>query len=340
MQLGFDVTVGSNMLAGLSVSRSSGSFDYGVGSGKEEVSGKYELWLTGVHPYLAWSVSPNLEVWGTVGHAWGELHIADDLGGDLRARTATLGSGAMGFSGRLPTRGTATVKLKGEAAFAQLGVTDAGVAFGAATVDMQRLRLAADAGYEHVFSSGKSLAPWGELGLRHDGGDGRTGAGLEVGGGLRFRDPEKGWIMEGYGRRLLERGRRMLPREWGFGGVFRIDSDPSGRGPSASLTQSWGQTGRGVRRLWEQALADPTTHHPPANHLELRLGYGFAAFRGRGVLAPFGAVSLDRESGPGYRTGGRLAVGPSATLSLEAERREPPGAAAVHAVMVHGALRF
>ena len=46
-----------------------------------------------------------------------------------------------------------------------------------------------EASHMHVLSSGQSITPWGELGLRHDGGDGETGSGLEVGGGLRYQHP-------------------------------------------------------------------------------------------------------------------------------------------------------
>ena len=52
---------------------------------------------------------------------------------------------------------------------------------------MRRVRLSTEASYEHLFSFGSTLTPWGELGLRHDGGDGETGAGLEVRAGLRYR---------------------------------------------------------------------------------------------------------------------------------------------------------
>ena len=113
VHLGADVRLGSDVLAGLSVSRSRGSFDYYAG-GRDAGGGAYELQLTGVHPYLGWSVSSDLDVWGTVGHSWGEIRIVDDLAGDPRTSEAMLDSGAVGVSGRLLARGTTSVKLKGE----------------------------------------------------------------------------------------------------------------------------------------------------------------------------------------------------------------------------------
>ena len=337
VHLGTDVRLGSNVLAGLSVSWSRGLFDYYAG-GRDAGGGAHELQLTGVHPYLGWSVSPDLDVWGTVGHSWGEIRIVDDLAGDPRTSEAMLDSGAVGVSGRLLARGTTSVKLKGEGALARLDVAGDGETFGAVTVDMRRLRLSTEASHEHVFSSGGSLTPWGELGVRHDGGDGETGAGLEVGGGLRYQNPEAGWITEGYGRWLAVHEGTI--REWGFGALLRFAPGASGHGPSVSLMPAWGKTTSGVQRLWERGATDPTVPSALGTRLDAQFSYGFAAFRERGVLAPFGAVSLVREEGRSYRLGGRLAVGHSATVSLEAERRERPAASVVYAVMVRGNVQF
>ena len=51
-------------------------------------------------------------------------------------------------------------------------------------------------------------------------------------------------------------------------------------------------------------------------------------------------MSLAREAARGYRLGGLLAVGQSATVSLEAERREHAVAPIVHVFMVRVAVRF
>ena len=338
LNLGADVRLGSNALAGVSVSRSRGSFNYHADGSNGRTGGAHDLRLTGVHPYVGWSASPGLDVWGTVGHAWGELRIADDLVAAPLTSAATLDSGAAGVTGRLLARGTTRLSLKGEGALARLDVAGDGAMVEGLAVNMRRLRLSTEASRELAFSSGGSLTPWGELGVRHDGGDGETGAGLEVGGGLRYRNPEAGWTTEGYGRWLAVHEGAL--REWGFGALIRYDPGPSGRGPSVSLMPGWGDTASGVQRLWARGAADPTVPRPPGSRLDAQFGYGLAAFRGRGVLTPFGTVSLDRQYGRSYRLGSRLAVGRSTNVSLEAERRERTAAEAVHAVMVRGTMSF
>ena len=51
-------------------------------------------------------------------------------------------------------------------------------------------------------------------------------------------------------------------------------------------------------------------------------GNGFGTLRDRGVLTPYVGLSLVGDAARGYRLGRRLAVGQSATVSLEAERQQ------------------
>ena len=336
---GADARIGPGLLAGVSFSRSRGSFNYqGGGRSRDVGRGTYELGMVSIHPYLAWSVLPDLDVWGTVGHAWGELRVVDEVAGNVRTSPTTLDSGVVGVSGRILDRGATTLRLKGEWALAQMDVARAGTAFDAATLDMQRLRLGAEVSYAHALTSGTSLIPWGEVGLRHDGGDGETGAGLELGGGVRYLHPEAGLTVEGHGRWLpMHAGTR---HEWGFGGLMRIASKSAGRGPSVSLMPAWGDSASGVQQLWDRGATDPYLHRGPGARIDAEFGYGFGALRDRGLLTPYGGVSLLREAARGYRFGGRLAVGRSATVSLEAERRQHLAAARIHTLQLLGTVQF
>ena len=339
VHMGADTRLGPGLLAGLSLSRSWGSFDYQVGGRNSAAGGgEYQLGMAGVHPYLAWSVSPDLDVWGTVSHYWGDIRIVDDLVGRVQTSPATLNSGMMGVSGRLMTRGATTVKLKGDWGLASINAAGGGKVFEEATANIRRLRLRTEVSHARKLSAGKSLTPWGELGVRHDGGDGQHGAGLEVGGGLRFQDLGGGLTAESYGRWLASHHGTL--QEWGFGALLRYAPGRSGRGPSVSLGPSWGDTASGVQRLWERGVTDPTLYEVPGSRLDAQFGYGFTAFRGRGLLTPYVRLSLAHEAARGYRLGSRLALGPSASVSIEAQRREYPAAPINHALLVLGTLQF
>ena len=332
------VSLGSRGLAGLSISQSRATFDYDAGGGNSgRDRGRYELQLTGVHPYLGWSISPDVHVWATVGAAWGKLGRTDDVIGDLRKNDAKLDSGAVGISARLLPRGTTKLNLKGEAALARLDVGRGGAAFGSG-IDLGRLRLSLQASREYAFPAGGSLTPWGELGVRHDGGDGDTGAGVELGGGLRYRNPATGWTAEGHGRWLATHAGG-LEREGGVRALVRFAPGVGGLGPSVTLGSIWGDPASGVQRMWEPGSADSLLNDTTARSLEARFAYGFGALRGGGVLTPYGVMSLDRGHERGYRLGVRLATGRSATLNLEAERRERR-AATDHGVTARMAVGF
>ena len=337
LQAGADVRLRPDLLAGLAFSRSNGTFRYDVGAA--EIGGRHRLRLNGLHPYLAWKASPHLTVWGTIGHFWGDLEMADDVEGGRRAGNARLASGMLGLNGRLLEHGKTTVRFKGEIGLAQFKIADDGVGFGTVVSDLRRLRLAIESAHEQPLPTGGTLRPWGEIGLLHDGGDGETGVGLELGGGLRYRNQTKGWSAEVFGRRRMVHG-DALPREWGAGAAFRVDPGPADLGVSAILNQSWGRTGSGVERLWGQGLEDTASGSLRGGRMELQLGYGFGALGGRGVLTPYGAVTLGQGFGESYRWGGRLEVGSGVALSLEAERRETGNAEPGHAIMLRGLLRF
>ena len=241
------------------------------------------------------------------------------------------------MSGRLLTRGATTLRVNGEGALARMDLAGA-AALPATTVDMQRIRVSTEVSHRRELASGASLTPWAELGARHDGGDGETGAGLEVGGGARYRSSGSAWTVEGYGRRLVAHEGSL--REWGLGAVIRFSPQASGRGPVASLQPSWGDTVSGVERLWERGASDLPVPRGSGARVDARFGYGFPTLRGRGVLTPFGAVSLDEDEGRGYRLGWRLAMSRAATVSLEAERSERIGGRVAHSVLLRGAIRF
>ena len=107
-----------------------------------------------------------------------------------------------------------------------------------------------------------------------------------------------------------------------------------------SFAPAWGETVSGVERLWESGATDLTLYDVPGTRLDSRFGYSFGVFRGRGVLTPYADVSLASEAAQGYRLGGLLAVGRSATVSLEVERREHAIVPIIHVFMVRGVVRF
>ena len=68
------------------------------------------------------------------------------------------------------------------------------------SVGVHQLRLSMEGSYEYRFASGTWFNPLVEVALRHDGGDGETGTGVELGGGFLYEDPNLGLSVSGRGR--------------------------------------------------------------------------------------------------------------------------------------------
>ena len=360
-QLGIDTCLRDDLLVGLMLSRSVGAFDYTDGTGPTSAGGDYRSRMTGVHPYLGWSSPRGLTLWATLGYGRGEIEIEDaqvrdgDPDYPVRRSDTTLTAATVGARGPLitgdsPIAGsTMALGLRSEASWAQVGVGGDGDLIEKQTVNAWRLRLALEGSHTQALAAGGSLTTSVELGLRHDGGDGITGSGLELGAGLSYRNPATGVTIAGNGRFLIGQDGY---REWGLGGSVRFGPGARGRGLSFSLAPAWGDTASGLDRLWERDAAALTAHDGAANggaandnappmRLEAELGYGFGAFAGRGLLTPYGGFSLAGAGAQRYRIGGRFESGTSLSLSLEGARRKPANAAAAaHSIMLNGQVRF
>ncbi len=356
-QVGIDGCLGEDLVTGMTLSHSLGAFDYTDGTGPAPVSGAYESRMTSVHPYLGWSSPRGFGLWGTVGYGWGEIEIDDeqvrriDPGDPVKRSDTTLKTAALGARGPVMTDGsliaggTTRVMVKGEASVARVEVDGDDELIEKQTVNANRLRLALEGSYERALASGSSLTPSLELGLRHDGGDGITGGGIEIGGGLGYRDPATGLTIEGNGRVLTGQGGDY--REWGLGGSLRLDPGADGRGMSLSVAPVYGDVSSGVARLWDQDVAELAANDRaagdsrPQGRLEAELGYGLSALGGHGLLTPYGGFSLVGEGAQSYRLGSRLEIGPAFNLGLEGARWESAGdTGADHGVMLRGNLSW
>ena len=179
--------------------------------------------------------------------------------------------------------------------------------------------------------------------MRFDGGDGETGAGVELGGGLDYAHPALGLSADVAGRVLL--AHEGETEDWSVGGAVRLEP-ASGLGPSLRLAPSYGETGSGLSRLWEGGVAGSgagatgagTTGASPTARLDTEMGYGLAAFAG--VLTPYGGLGLSEGGARGYRLGARFLLGPAFELDLEGERRESRTERAGHGLMLRGRVRW
>ena len=349
------------LLAGVAVSLSegAGTFDNpGVDSGAVEST------MTTVSPYLRLKLTERVSAWGLAGWGTGAMTMTQDAiardvnesadTGPGRARTVTktdlsMRMGAGGVRGALMEQdeaGGMDLALKADAFWTRTewervsGETDT-------AADASRVRLVLEGGRAFEVGGGATLRPSLELGLRHDGGDAETGAGLELGGGLSWTDPATGLSLEARARMLAAHADSGY-EEWGASATARLDPGAHGRGLSFSLSPTLGASSSATERLWgahdARGLA-PDGEFDAARGLQAEAGYGLALFGGRFTGTPNAGFGLSDGGARDWRIGWRLTSAvpndPGFEVNLDATRREPASdAEPEHGVMLRGGIRW
>ena len=312
---------------GLLVSHSLGEGGYRDGSGTGgAANGTISATLTGLYPWLRHALSERLEAWGAAGYGEGSLTLEPGDGPPIRT-DLDLWMAAAGLRGVVLDGGNEglTQRAKTDAMIVQTStdaVSGSGTGGGnlaAAEAEVTRLRLGLEGALPVRLADSSVLTPGFEIGVRHDGGDAETGYGADIGAGLAWADPKRGLAAELRGRGLLTHEAKGF-RERGLSGSFSWDPVAGERGPRLSLTQTVGGASSGGA---EALLGRGTLEGLAANdngggsragddlksrRLELKFGYGFAAFGDRFTWTPEAGVGLS-DTGRDYSLGWRLLRG-------------------------------
>ena len=298
--------------------------------------------LTSIHPYVGYTLSDRVKVWGMVGYGSGALQLR------LAERSATdtdltMTMGALGVRGALLAPSQASgleLTVRSDVLWLRMDTAAVEGMVVATEADVSRLRLVLEGSRPISLASGGSLTPALEVGLRHDGGDAETGSGVEVGGRIRYASAW-GLSIEASVRGLLAHEAADY-QEWGASGALRLDPGQKGRGLSASIMPTWGSASSGVSRLWGQpdaaGLAVDNALAAAAGRLDAELGYGLAALNGQGLLTPYARVALSEGDSQAWHLGARLALASSLNFSLEASRRQRDGDVAAHEIALRATL--
>ena len=199
---------------------------------------------------------------------------------------------------------------------------------------MTRFRTGLEGAQTYTPGGGVSLTPSVEVGLRHDGGDAETGAGMDGGAGLMVSDASTGLAGNVRVRTLVMHQAEGF-RERGMALSLSYNPTPSTPlGFTARVAPSWGgQATRVAGALWGRETMAGMAHGSFAqgNRLDGEVGYGlplgsrfvgtsrvgFSTSKyGRAYRIGYGVAVLDRE---------RL----NFDLGVDAQRRESsmPGGA-------------
>ena len=319
------------MVVGLSLAHSRGQGGYhGLSSAS---SGHVASSVTGLYPWMGYTLSDRVSVWGVTGYGKGALTLTPGAGTALESGLS-MAMAAGGLRGELADSVVAGFGLAFKADALWVGTATDGVEgpggnLAATSAAVTRYRTALEASRGYRFQRGLSLQPSLEVGLRRDGGDAETGAGVDIAGGLIVSDALTGLSADVRVRMLLVHQDQEF-RDRGVSLSFGYNPTPlTPFGFMAKLTPSWGgQATSGAQALWgQETMAGVAVGGPAAGgRLEAELGYGMPV-GGRWVGMPSFGIGTSGH-GRDYRLGYGLTVAQDGAmhfeLGIDANRRESP----------------
>ena len=316
------------LVTGLSLSNSRGLGEYAGVTGGQVASA-----VTGLYPWLGYTLSDRVSVWGVTGYGKGALTLTPGEGAALTSGLS-MAMAAAGTRGALVAAGASGFELAFKADALWVGTSIDGVEgpggnLTATAAAVTRFRTGLEGARGYTLAGRLSLRPSVEVGLRHDGGDAETGAGLDVGGGLVVSDTSTGLAVDLRVRMLV------MHQADGFserGMALSLSYNPTPSTPlglTARVAPSWGgEATSGAEAMWGRETMAGMANGGLAsgNRLEGEVGYGLPV-GSRFVGTPRVGVSTS-EYGRDYRIGYGLGVLDRERLNLElgvdAHRRESP----------------
>ena len=316
------------VVAGLSLSNSRGLGEYaGVAGGQVASS------VTGLYPWLGYKMTERVTVWGVAGYGTGGLLLTPD-GGQALESGLSMAMAAAGTRGELVAGGASGFELAFKADALWVGTAIDGVdgpagRLKATDAAVTRFRTGLEGSRAYTLGGRLSLTPSLEVGLRHDGGDAETGAGMDVGAGLIVSDAGTGLAVDVRVRTLLVHQDEDFS-ERGMSLSLSYNPTPSTPlGFVARVAPSWGgQAMSGAEALWGRETMAGMAHRGVAqgNRFDGEVGYGLPV-GSRFVGTPRVGFSAS-EHGQDYRVGYGLGVldreSMNFELGVEAQRRSSP----------------
>ena len=348
--LGADADFGEQWLAGVAVSQSSGDADYKFSSARASGTGDLDTEMVSVYPYVHWAIDDVAEVWAIAGAGWGDVEL--DRSATAQAGEADLSMWMLSAGGRrtLASGAEWNFALTGDAGILEMQ-TDGGVGIiDDMNVSVGRVKVAVEGERIIVAENGNTFSVFGQVGGRHDSGDGDTGSGAELMGGVRY--DTAGRIRFEAKARLLSMHSAQDYEENGVSFSAMVRPRPDGTGMSVALSSYHG-TGMsdGSRQPQEQGYgyAGQVQRMGPEIDpwgMNARLGYALRVQRLSGFVTPFAQFDMAGDDGHGMRLGLRYDLansGSSTMFNLEFTggqeydrfRRE-----AHNMVQLRGELRF
>ena len=336
--VGLDVSKTATWIAGVAVGRTMGTADYDV----TVTDGTLETTLNSVYPYVHWT-GPGccVEVWAVGGFGTGEAE-ANEMTSDLSMSLGMVGLRAQLVGG---ASGGLDLDLIGDAGITKLSTSDSGSAsLSNLEASVQRARVGLEASRTSDMGNGMLVTPFAQVAGRYDGGDGQTGNGLEVAGGLRIAGGRAG--LEARGRLLaMHTGEEV--KEHGVSVVAYVrPMGTAGQGLSMTVAPRLGADTQMSNNLWrEEPMSDVRLTSRSGAAVKAEIGYGLVhPMMSSLLVTPFGTMDMAGNDQRRMRLGARFgSIGDTTSVlsfELAGERIQRSGRSADHRIGLLGRMSF
>ena len=316
------------LIVGVSMARSRGLGEY-----RRTAGSRVKATVTGLFPWIGYKATDRVAVWAVGGYGTGHMRLTPDGAAPLES-DLSISLAATGVRGELFAGGDQEFDLtfKADALWAGTAIEGSvgpGGRLNAARAGVMRLRAGLRGSRAFSLTRRHSLTPSIEVGIRHDGGDAQTGAGIDAGAGLVAADQATGLAIDIRVRRLLVHRAEGF-RERGVAVGLSWNPPPSTPlGFTARLAPSWGADTTGAPdSLWGRETMAGMARGGPSQgaRIDGEIGYGLpVGDRFVGTLRiGFGASDDGRNYLVGYRLQALERTNPNFALGVDAERRETP----------------
>ena len=337
--LGFDSRRG-RWLTGVAVSYTEAAGAY---SHRSLPGGALKSTLAGLHPYAHFELGDRTRLWGVLGYGAGELTLTPDgaeggIDTGLRNTTAAFG-GRTTLSVAARRAGRFELAVRSDVRYADIESATVANLRGASGAT-SRVRAVLEGAGTLSLAGGATLSPTLEAGLRYDGGDAETGAGVEVGAGLGYA---AGRLSVQVNARGLVAHEDAEYEEWGFSGSVAYTPGADGLGLRLQLGSSWGAAHSGVNALWSRESANGLARGLPmhgSQRYQAELGYGLAGRKAQALWHPFVGLESSHAGAGALRAGFRLSAGEHAEMGLSLQHSAGRGDETHYGLELAGRIRW
>ncbi len=347
--LGADAKFGDNWLAGVAISRSSGNADYEFRSAMASGTGDIETDMVSVLPYVHFAIDDKAELWAATGFGWGDIDLKRSATGQESEADLSMWMIAAGGHRTLASGADWSFGLIGDAGILQMEADDGVGLLQGMDVDVGRVKIAFEGERIISMEGGNVFSIFGQIGGRNDSGDGDTGTGVELMGGVRY-DTEGRISIEAKAR-LLSLHSAESYEENGVSVSAMVRPRADGSGMSLALSSYLGTGMNGTSQSLEQGYGYPGSvenfgYDRDTWGMDAQFGYTLRVQRLDGLLTPFARFDMAGNDGRGMQLGLRYDLanaGEHTMLNLEVSggqeydrfRRETN-----NMVQLRGELRF